>query len=95
MEEQFQQVIEMNKKIFGVPAFEHSTNIRGFDNKGSIDCDDWDMMTPARALDIDHRVDEETVSSLLDQVRENPPTIPMETDHNILKATVVKDDTQR
>ena len=95
MEERFQQVIETNKKIFGVPAFEHSTNIRGFENKGSIESDEWDMMTPARALDIDHRVDEEIVSSLLDQVRENPPTIPMETDHNILKATVVKDDTQR
>ena len=53
------------------------------------------MMIPARALDIDHRVDEETVSSLLDQVMENPPTIPTEEDHNILKATVVKDDTQR
>ena len=95
MEERFQQAVETNKKIFGVPAFEHNTNIRGFENKGPSDNDEWDMMTPARALDIDHKVDEETVSSLLDQVRENPPTIPMKVDHNILKATVVKDDTQR
>ena len=95
MEERFQQAVETNKKIFGVPAFEHNTNIRGFENKGASDGDGWDMMIPARALDIDHRVDEETVSSLLDQVMENPPTIPTEEDHNILKATVVKDDTQR
>ena len=94
MEERFQQAVETNKKIFGVPAFEHNTNVRGFENKTPSDGDEWDMMIQAKALDIDHRVDEKTVSDLLDQVRENPPMIPMEGNHDYLQATV-KDDTQR
>jgi len=44
-------------------------------------------------MDVDHRVDEETVSNLLNQVMENPPTIPIERESDVLKATVVKDHT--
>ena len=51
------------------------------------------MMIPAKAMDVDHRVDEETVSNLLNQVMENPPTIPIERESDVLKATVVKDHT--
>lgn len=93
MEERFQQAVENNKKIFGVPAFEHKTTIRGFENNIPDNHSSWDMMIPAKAMDVDHRVDEETVSNLLNQVMENPPTIPIERESDVLKATVVKDHT--
>ena len=92
MEERFQQAVETNKKIFGVPVFEHQTNIRGFENTKPTDAD-WDMMKPARPLDIDHKVDTQVVDELLNQVMENPPTVPVKTDQSAIHA-MVKDQTQ-
>ena len=85
IEERFQQAVEKNKKVFGIPAFEHQSNVRVLGSE-----DFWDMMTPATPLDIDHRVDEETVSDLLNQVMENPPRIPLKEDSGMLQATVVE-----
>ncbi len=84
MEEKFQKAVEINKKTFGVPAFEHQSTMRGF-VQGEI----WDMMTPARPLDINHKVDSDTVDELFLQVLDNPPTLPMENDRNVLEAKVV------
>ena len=39
---------------------------------------EWDMLVEARPLDIDHRVDTETVSSLFQEIVENPPELPKE-----------------
>lgn len=51
MEEKFQRAVEINKKIFGVPAFEHQSSMRGF-----IHGNTWDMMTPAQPMDINHTI---------------------------------------
>jgi len=84
MEEKFQKAVEVNKKIFGVPAFEHESNVRAF-SQGET----WDMMTPARPLDIVHTVDSETVDNLFEQILNAPPTIPVENDNSMLQAHVV------
>lgn len=84
MEEKFQKAVEVNKKIFGVPAFEHASNVRAF-SQGET----WDMMTPARPLDIVHTVDSATVDNLFEQIMNAPPTIPMENDNSMLQAHVV------
>ena len=84
MEEKFQKAVEINKKTFGVPAFEHQSTMRGF-VQGEI----WDMMTPARPLDINHKVDSDTVDELFLQVLDNPPTLPVENGRNVLEAKVV------
>ena len=84
MEEKFQKAVEINKKTFGVPAFEHQSTMRGF-----VQGETWDMMTPARPLDINHKVDSDTVDELFLQVLDNPPTLPVENDRNVLEAKVV------
>lgn len=84
MEEKFQKAVEVNKKIFGVPAFEHTSNMRAF-SQGET----WDMMTPARPLDIVHTVDSDTVDNLFEQIMNSPPTIPMENENSVLQAHVV------
>ncbi|MBQ6563824.1 MAG: recombinase family protein, partial [Clostridia bacterium] len=84
MEEKFQKAVEVNKKIFGVPAFEHASNVRAF-SQGET----WDMMTPARPLDIVHTVDSATVDNLFEQIMNAPPTIPVENDNSMLQAHVV------
>ncbi len=86
MEEKFQKAVEMNKKIFGIPAFEHESNVRGF-SQG----DTWDMMIPARPLDITHKVESATVDDLFDQILNDPPKIPIKKDSSVLKAKVVSD----
>ena len=89
MEEKFQKAVEANKKIFGVPAFEHDSNVRGF-SQGET----WDMMTPARPLDIAHKVESSAVEALFDQILNAPPTIPVKKDDSMLKAKVVSDNSR-
>ena len=86
MEEKFQKAVEVNKRIFGIPAFEHESNVRGF-SQG----DTWDMMIPARPLDITHTVESATVEDLFDQILNDPPQIPIKKDSSVLKAKVVSD----
>ena len=76
MEERFQKAREQNKKIFGEPVFQHTTSMRGFAEQNADG--EWDMLVEARPLDIDHRVDTETVSSLFQEIVENPPELPKE-----------------
>ena len=74
----------MTQQAFGIPAFEHQSTVRGF-----AQGETWDMMTPARPLDINHKVDSEKVDELFLQVLDNPPTLPPENDRNVLEAKVV------
>jgi len=74
MEERFQKAREQNRKIFGEPVFQHSTNMRGF--SGQKDTGEWDMLIEARPLDVDHRVDDDTVASLFQEIVDNPPELP-------------------
>ena len=89
MEEKFQKAVETNKKIFGVPAFEHESNVRAFTQGES-----WDMMTPARALDIVHTVESSAVEELFDQILNAPPTIPVKKNESMLQAKVVSDNSR-
>ena len=70
MEQRFQEAVEMNRKIFGTPVFQHSSGIRGLNG------DYWDMMVEARPLDISHTVDVDTVDGLLQEIRLDPPPFP-------------------
>ena len=76
MEERFQKAREQNRKIFGEPVFQHTSNMRGF--SGKKDTGVWDMLIEARPLDVDHRVDDKTVASLFQEIKENPPELPRE-----------------
>lgn len=73
MEERFQQAIEVNKRLFGTPVFQHEPGVRGL----GTDCstDEWDMMAEARPLDIAHTVDTATVDDLLMEIMEDPPVL--------------------
>ncbi len=62
MEERLRQVTENEKRSFGMPLFEHSSELRLPDTEG--------LMAEAEALDIDHRVDEETVQKLYNELEE-------------------------
>ena len=74
MEERFQQAVEVNKRLFGTPVFQHEPGVRGL----GADCssDEWDMMAEARPLDIAHTVDTATVDDLLMEIMEDPPVLP-------------------
>ena len=74
MEERFQQAVEANKKLFGVPVFRHESGVRGLGEVG--DGGEWDMMTEARPLDITHTMDTGVVDDLLLEIMEDPPTLP-------------------
>ena len=83
MEERFQSIREQNRKIFGEPVFQHSADMRCF--SGHDDCGQnvggqdmkgkWDMLIEARPLDVDHRVDLDTVESLFQEIVEDPPKL--------------------
>ena len=74
MEEKFQQAVEANKKLFGIPVFRHESGARGLGSVG--DGGEWDMMTEARPLDITHTMDTGVVDDLLLEIMEDPPTLP-------------------
>ncbi len=78
MEEKFQQAVDVNRKLFGTPAFRHESGVRGL----SADSGDeeWDMMVEARPLDISHTVDTSTVEGLLQEIIEDPPVLPQTPD---------------
>ena len=74
IEEKFQQAVEMNKKLFGTPAFQHDSGVRGLSAESSDE--EWDMMVEARPLDITHTVDAGTVDDLLLEIMDDPPVLP-------------------
>ena len=76
MEERFQKLKEQNKKIFGEPVFQRINSARGFETQDEGEV--WDMLIEARPLDINHTVDPEEVSSLLSEIRKDPPRLPSE-----------------
>lgn len=74
MEEKFQQAVEVNRKLFGTPAFQHNSGVRGLGAESSDD--EWDMMVEARPLDITHTVDADAVDDLLLEIMDDPPILP-------------------
>ena len=74
IEEEVQKAVELNKKIFGIPAFKHTSTFRSIDGNGTWE--EW--MAPARPLDSDHRYDAEVVDEMLRNIQEDPPEMPAE-----------------
>lgn len=74
LEERFLKAVEVNKRIFGTPAFQHNSNSRAFDSQA--EGSSWDMLIPARPLDINHKIDSSTIDNLLLEIMENPPKLP-------------------
>ena len=61
IERRLRELNEYEKRNFGTPAFEHNSEFRltAIDDDG-----EWDVMTDARPLDSDHRVDECEIEAL-------------------------------
>lgn len=72
--EQIQQALEINKQIFGVPAFKHTSAFRSIDGIGTWE--EW--LAPARPLDAAHKIDTAVIDNLLRDIKENPPKLPQE-----------------
>ena len=73
MEERFRKAREQNMKIFGEPVFRHEESMRGFENTSGSG--KWDMLMEAKPIDIDHRVDEESVENLFLEIMDDPPVL--------------------
>ena len=69
--EQVQRELEIRKKIFGIPAFKHTSAFRSIDGIGTWE--EW--LAPARPLDTSHRIDTKVIDSLLRDIKENPPDL--------------------
>ena len=76
MAERVQQELEANKKIFGIPAFRHTSAFRSVDGEGTWE--EW--LAPARPLDSDHKFDNKVVDDLLQEILDDPPEMPAEKD---------------
>ena len=90
MAEQVQKAMELNKKIFGVPAFRHTSTFRSIDGNGTWE--EW--LAPTRPLDTNHRYDAEEVDKMLHDIQADPPELPQEdiTDQSgIIDASVAVD----
>ena len=87
MAEQVQKALELNKKIFGIPAFKHTSTFRSIDGNGTWE--EW--MAPARPLDTNHRYDADVVDEMLRRIQEDPPELPPEPEcmgDSIIEASV-------
>ena len=62
------ELAEIERRTFGTPVFEHKGDVRlpSIDDEG-----EWDVMAVPRILGDDHRVDEEVVDALQDQLLES------------------------
>ena len=71
MERKLQELAEIERRTFGTPVFEHKGDVRlpSIDDEG-----EWDVMAMPKILDDDHRVDEEVVDALQDQLLESMMT---------------------
>lgn len=72
--EQVQKAMELNQKIFGMPAFKHTSTFRSIDGIGNWE--EW--LAPARPLDTSHRFDADVVDELLREIQSDPPEPPKE-----------------
>ena len=93
MEERFQKALEANRKIFGTPTFQHSSDLREF-TSGDGNAESWEMLKEARPLDISHRMESQKIEALLSEIRENPPDLPRshrvyEADNDIILSDAV------
>ena len=82
-----QKAVELNKKIFGIPAFKHTSTFRSIDGNGTWE--EW--MAPARPLDTNHRYDADVVDEMLRRIQEDPPELPPEPEcmgDSIIEASV-------
>lgn len=70
--EQVQRELELSKRIFGTPAFKHSSAFRNID--GEYSGEEW--FIPARPTDIDHKISDEVIDSLMTAIEQNPPKPP-------------------
>lgn len=99
MDSRFQELLELEKRIYGTPAFQHQSDIRGFEDSDQRE-GMWDMLIAVRALDQDHSVAETVIGDMLQEIINNPPQMPTDrkpygssTEAIISDAIVVKTDT--
>lgn len=76
LEQRLREAAERENRSFGTPLFEHSSDTRFPESESA-----GDMMTPARVLDKDHRVDDSEIDALQERLMdelfapaEDPPT---------------------
>ena len=68
MDRKLRELAEIEKRTFGTPVFEHKGDVRlpSIDDEG-----EWDVMAMPKVLGDNHRVDEEVVGALQDQLLES------------------------
>ena len=77
IEERFQEIRELNKRIYGTPAFQHQGDVRSFTEPiNQKESGIWEMMKPAVPLDGDHCTIAEKVNAMLRAIIEDPPQMP-------------------
>ena len=92
--EQVQKELELKKRIFGTPAFKHSSAFRNIDTE----CSGEEWFFPARPIDKDHKVSGDIIDSLMTSIIQNPPEPPgnkngnEQTDQTII--TISENDTE-
>lgn len=74
MEEKFNQAVEVNRKLFGIPVFLHGPGARNPGAETALA--NLDIMAQAKPLDIAHTIDSETVDNLLLEIMDDPPVLP-------------------
>ena len=68
LERRMRERIELEKRSYGTPAFEHNSASR----LPMIDDDgEWDVMAEAVVLDVDHTVDADTIERMQDDMLES------------------------
>ena len=72
--EQVQRELEINKRIFGTPAFKHSSAFRNIE--GEYSGEEW--FIPARPTEIEHKISDDVIDSLMTAIEQNPPKPPTE-----------------
>ena len=70
MDQWMKVLTEYEKRCFGTPVFEHSSAFRLASVGGD---EEWDVMTAARTLGSDYRVDDERIEALQDEMLEATP----------------------
>ena len=71
MAAQVQEELELKKRIFGTPAFKHTSAFRNIEKSGTGE--EW--FIAARPLDTAHKISEDVIDRLMTDIQQNPPKL--------------------
>ena len=83
MAAQVQEELELKKRIFGTPAFKHTSAFRNIEKSGTGE--EW--FIEARPLDTAHKISEDVIDRLMTDIQQNPPKLM--SDNSAAKTAVI------